>query len=703
MWAYDNFVSKIQDQNIDDPIVRQQLKQAFKDIAKTDEGADYFDNQQSIPKTYFNEKMLPELMKMDVTTRWDLLKVLQDRKNDLASLVENIHSTMTFAPRKWMVAQELRTTIPGTIGTTLLETKYFIDSVAWLQNGKEREQALLMEVYDRAKRVQAKFDNYVWKGDGKQYGSWEWTIQNFMSWDDVVEFYGEEGKNQARAEVEDTDKDKIEDILQMLTDKAKNPTDTSVDFSTMWGKNINLGNKINQLAEMASYLDALERGIDDAEQWWVWALASLPADIAWTLINWVKPSNITNAVSSLSTVVIAIVAWRKWWITKERLKWLLWKWTPSTTAEWGIPESKDKTVTIKGKEYYNPKSDSYKELETSVRSEIEKLKNPPTGTAAISEAEANTRLAKAIRFLENYKTKFLNGHAPYDKTEFGVKLNKIVKGETIIIPTSGKINPLKNSWQLIDTSSRPVQALKNAVTSPVQATKEALALTKEGFSGKGWNLSARMAAITSAESFTAGNKNEPFKIGTDNYTFKWDHAEVSKRLTEIKDYIKTRTDLETWEQAERDLATANTNKNAALARRAELIKSGWYFATNTQQTQQNINWGTSKQKSTARDLSDAWNKVQIAIEEADKAIATHDSSVKTYQQRFVDYNPTAASGATPISSSTEALRINAQAIQAKINSAITSSTHKITFLFDETRRGINLNKFLEKFALTLKK
>jgi hypothetical protein len=40
-----------------------------------------------------------------------------------------------------------------------------------LQNDAEKEAKLLLEVFTRAKRVQAKFDNYVYEGDHKEYGS----------------------------------------------------------------------------------------------------------------------------------------------------------------------------------------------------------------------------------------------------------------------------------------------------------------------------------------------------------------------------------------------------------------------------------------------------------------------------------------------------------------------------------------------------
>lgn len=148
----------------------------------------------------------------------------------------------------------------------------------------------------------------------------------------------------------------------------------------------------------------------------------------------------------------------------------------------------------------------------------------------ITQKEANIRLSKIDRFLNDYKIDFLNGKPPYDVSEFKSKLVKIVNGKTVIVPVppikvDRVVDPaapsptkmervgsaIKNTATAI-AESRIVGTASNSVAHPIIATKEAVALTKEGLAGKGWSLNTRQEAKNAAEALTAGSKNDPFRI-----------------------------------------------------------------------------------------------------------------------------------------------------------------------------------------------
>jgi hypothetical protein len=665
-----------------DASTTQALKNALPKLSDTI--STYSDNG-SMPKEYIESTIIPELTKLDTSTRAVLIDTLNTNKSSFHDLAKEVHTsiqkrqeTLTFTPRKWERAQPLRTTMSGVVGTTLLNVEYFLKSVAWLQDDKEREETLLLEVYSRAKRVQEKFDNYVYEGDSKQYGKWGWPIQNRISGDDVVEFHWTEGKENARAEVEDTDKDKIEDILKMLTDNAKDPKSVSVNFVPMWGENVSLGSKLNQLAEMASYLDALERGLDDTHHWLMAQWIGYVGQGGLWLAKSFLPSSIEWYAYLLTWGTLLFVAWKNWrWkVPANWAKWMVWGGaipagtTPWATTEWA-PESTNKTVTIKGKEYYNPKSDSYKELETAIKDAIEKAKiaQPAVGTAgnpgykpatiAISEKEANIRTVKALRLLEEYKQDFINGKSMPDKTNFELKLSKITDGKTVIA------DPTK-TWL-----ARWLSTLKTAVIRPIIATKEAVVLTKEGLSGKGWSLNARMAAIKSAEDLTAGNKNEPFKVGTDTYTFKWDHAEVAKNMKAMKELFTAREAAEKWEIAETELSKHKGNVTSIEWQIAKLQASGWWKKTTANQSQTVANGATSHNASQSEDLTSSAEKLTEKLTLANENVTRYSALVDQYKAQLSTYG-------TPANSAAEFTDI-----ESKINTAITTAEwSKRAYIYD---------------------
>ena len=766
MWALDqvkNFFTG--DVKIDDPEIRQALKNAFPNLAKA--GSE-FDDLEYLPAAYVKTKIVPALMTMD-EARLQAFKVsIEKTSSDLHSLAKDVESNLRYKPRNPNAQPWADQSIPDRLSKSgkawIKSMEDFMGELTGLRSDAEREQALMAEIVASANRSVIKFDRYVNTGNDWKHGNkaFEWYTINSMR---NTQINKPAPNKQIEKSVENVPRSVFIDVVNSVVAMAQEPSNDVI----INGQSRPVGDstRIAKLAFIASWLSALEAWCDrvlpslvseaarktvtvaaDGTFWvvgefgWViWDEYPVPTVIVGWLLAFagIKTGNLVKHVAnSLWTSVILL--WKagsyipvvkkispfieKFWEAlsignhfSKPAAWTAWSssvaWTPWANPEWppAIPEVTEKIVTIKGKEYYNPKSDSYKELETAVRNKIEGFNTvtPAVGTPgnpgyvpeipAISQAEANTRLAKALRFIEDYKTDFLNGKAPYDKTKFELKLDKITTGGTVVIPVTG------SNWEKVKGIAG------KAVSSPLVTAREATALTREWIAGKGWNLNARMAAVKSAEDLTAGSKNEPFKVDgvTDGYTFKWDHAKVSAEMKEIENLLKERAAVEKWLQLESEI-TAKSTQIIELKRRIADLKSGnSYFKTSSQTTTSlNAAGNPINQSNTTQDLTDTAKDIEKEITEISREKSKLEASAQNsteYKRVFKLNRLSTLLWVTLTEAGHEFTRLS-QEITGKVNSSYNTANAVASGnpnKFRENERGININKFLKLIAESMKK
>ncbi len=522
----------------------QALKNAFPILAND------LDNMDKLTPEYRKEILTPLLIQLDQKKRTELMTTLGKSKSELHGLVSSIDATFSYSSRKWVAPQKIITTLPWVVWPKLQEAGDFLTSVSGIQDANEREQSLLFEVLSRAKKVQAKFDDYVYNGDGKQYGSGGWPIQNFLSWDDISEW-----KKQAHAEVEDTNKDTIEDILLMLVTKAKDPKDTNVDFSGFWGgKSVNLGSKLNQLAEMASYLDALERGIDDANQWWASSIASLPAELgillAWSFI----PSNLTQTVTSVASIILAITAFKKWWITPAKLKTILSRWwvanptwTPWTAPEW--PKTPRRFVEVNPADLkdFKPGEPNHEEYYKKTVEKIKSLGAAPAAPAAwapapapaISAGEVTKRTSLFMWLDKEYRAGKLS-LAEYLKRTEDIMAGR---GKVVVVDNTGRVDKgetVKNIKQRIaDRIPGVSQFTKNNPNGSAAASVSAMQEAKKRIKGTSYESVDFAGAKVEFADTNAKALFEEFRDKIERYSQmqEWD---ANDRIIQAKEALITK-------------------------------------------------------------------------------------------------------------------------------------------------------------------
>jgi cell fate (sporulation/competence/biofilm development) regulator YlbF (YheA/YmcA/DUF963 family) len=516
----------------------QALKNAFPILAND------LDNMDKLTPEYRKEVLTPLLIQLDQKKRTELMSTLGKSKSELHGLVSSIDATFSYVSRKWVSPQKLLNTLPWVVWPKLQEAGDFLTSVSGIQDTNEREQSLLFEVLNRAKKVQAKFDDYVYNGKSQQYGSGGWSIQNWLSWDDLVEFHGAEWKVQAYSEVEDAKKDEIEDILLMLVTKAKNPQDTGVDFSNFnGGKSVNLGSKLNQLAEMASYLDALERGIDDANQWWASSLASLPAEFWVWLAGSLMPSNLTNTATSGAGIILAIALYKKWWLSTTKLKSILWKgwaatstWAPWATTEWPKTPSRFVEVNPTDLKDFKPGEPNHTEY---YKKTLEKIKNLGIAPAipvawalapapAIVPAEVSTRTAKYMALDAEYRGGKMSLAEYLKRTEDVI----VWRGRVLVKDGTGTID----KWE----------SIKNVKQRIMDRTPWVSPFTKNNPNG---SATSSVNAIQAAKNRIKGTSYESVDFAGAKIEFADTNAKAL--FEEFRNKIETYSQMQEWDANDR--------------------------------------------------------------------------------------------------------------------------------------------------------
>ena len=327
MWALDQAKSYFTgDVHIDNPEIRQELKQAFPNLARA---GNEFDDLEYLPKEYIQEKMVPEMMQMQAANFQQFKWITQKISWDLYEHVTNVETNLRYTPKDGNAlpgVQQLPDKLTSSAKSVFKSTENFIADVAGLRTDVEKEQALLAEIITSANRSIAKFDKYVAKWDGKQYGN------KANDWLEI-----DSANIDIRRPANDTDiTNNVEnvprlDFVTVVNDVVKMAQDPSnvVNGSTVWD-----GTRIAKLAYLASWMSALEE----------WCDTVLPNMVAEATTNVVvgTVSTVGNTIYDtgawvasafpMTTLFILSAIWYASWKTGSLVKWILN--IPSVPVRW---------------------------------------------------------------------------------------------------------------------------------------------------------------------------------------------------------------------------------------------------------------------------------------------------------------------------------------------------------------------------------
>ncbi len=250
----------------------QALKNAFPILAND------LDNMDKLTPEYIKWVLIPAIKKMNQA---DLIKLNQSlgTKSELKSLVQDIHDVTVYIPKDgnafpWV--QNSAESIKSPIKSWYKSMVDFMKSLAWIEDVKEQEETLMAEIIASANRSVAKFDQYVLRGDGKQYGDKANDLFEIDSWNTDIRRPTNDKK--IRHNVENVPKIDFVWVVNDVVAMAKDPAST-VNINNaaqpVWG-----GTRVEKLAYLVSWMSALEEWCDRVLPWLVAEAANKTAKVA---------------------------------------------------------------------------------------------------------------------------------------------------------------------------------------------------------------------------------------------------------------------------------------------------------------------------------------------------------------------------------------------------------------------------------------
>ena len=152
--------------NIDDPMIRQALND---NLELTQDQMDVIDTQETLDPDFVNQVLIPKITALQTVDQVSRLKAAVQTNGELKDLVEKF----TFTPFKQDTVPVAKSDVDimrSSLGGAWEDAKKTTTELLNLGNENEKENRLNSELIRRANRVMDKFDQYVLRGDGKQYG-----------------------------------------------------------------------------------------------------------------------------------------------------------------------------------------------------------------------------------------------------------------------------------------------------------------------------------------------------------------------------------------------------------------------------------------------------------------------------------------------------------------------------------------------------
>ncbi len=560
MWALDqvkNFFTG--DVNIDNPEVRQALKNAFPKLAN--EWVE-FDDFPTLPAEYIQEKIVPAIMEMKQENLEEFKRATEKSSSSLNSLANDVEQTLRYRkkdgkalPWNQSVPDMLKTTAKSSFKTA----QDFFSDIANLRTDAEKERSLMAEIVASANRSTIKFDQYVKRGDGKQYGDKANDLFEIDSlhrdirrpaWDKTI-----------RHDVENVPKMDFVDVVNDIVEMAKAPGATVL----IDGKpeTVGDGTRLAKLAYLASWMSALEDGCDTVLPN---ALAQGAANVVKTAANgalWAVGDFATSIYDEYPTTTILtgmIITGAIWKATKsvsgfvgESFK-IVWKgaafiplinkiapwfdkagsffsWLSTASSAWWTewPETPRRFTAASPDELkdFKPGESNHQEY---YKKTLEHIKWLSTAATPVNTNEVNKRTSQFMRLDEEYR-------------RWKMSLSEYLKRTEDIITGKWRIVVVDHSW-VIDKAATQ----KNVIQRVADRTPGVSQFTRNLPEG---SATASVNAIQKAKSRIKGTSYE-------SVDFAWQKIEfadtTAKSLFEgFRDKLERYTQMQEWDATNREI------------------------------------------------------------------------------------------------------------------------------------------------------
>ena len=235
------------------------MKNAFPNLARA--GSE-FDDLEYLPSAYVQEKIVPALMTMDETHLQAFKAATQKTSGELHGLTTDIQQTLRYKSKDGNalpVDQRVPDKIKSTGKVIFRSAQDFISDTMNLRTDADKEQALMAEIIASANRATIKFDQYVLRGDGKQYGD------KANEWTEIDSWHRNISRPTTDKEIShDVENVAKVDFVNMTNSVVAMAQDTS-PYVILDGKQqlVGSGTRLDKLAYLASWMSALEEGCDE--------------------------------------------------------------------------------------------------------------------------------------------------------------------------------------------------------------------------------------------------------------------------------------------------------------------------------------------------------------------------------------------------------------------------------------------------------
>lgn len=202
-----------------DPDSKQALKRSLPTLANDS----IMKDADVLPNEYIKERLIPAIKTL---TEKDLVKLHENlnTQSKLKDLIGDIREVTVYMPRDGNTLpaeQAVPDRLRSSFKSGFKDITTFLAGVADMNTEAEKEEKLMGEIIAAANRSAVKFDRYVLRGDGKQYGD---NANDWFELDDRnTDIKRPKNNNEISHNVENVAKVDFITVLNGIVEEAKKP------------------------------------------------------------------------------------------------------------------------------------------------------------------------------------------------------------------------------------------------------------------------------------------------------------------------------------------------------------------------------------------------------------------------------------------------------------------------------------------------
>lgn len=458
--------------NIDDPKIRQ----ALLDLQLTQDQADVIENSEYLDPDFVNGVLIPQLVAIKTDHEAQKLLSAFQTNAELQDLVQKF----TFTQFQKDVKPDSKTpweTLRSSLNNGMTALGRYFEDLKGIQDQNERLNALNSEIIRRAKRIMDKFDQYVIRGDGIQYGDdrdWLFRDDEEVNATDVKE---------VRKAPEDMSRNQMVEVINSIVIQARND-----ELTVKLGDNTlpRYRDKEHKMRDLLARLEMIETGVDDVLPGYIEWVSRKGADLAKSGLGAGLDGfyGVIDEIIWANNLVIATVVWwivyyktdklaidsiaRKIPVIGSRLR----KPATATPSAPGSPSPSPKTAPKKPRGYVS--------LDLSIpKGSVLHTMQPGSSLHELFRDTIQSKLTTADQKTAYDKLSKNFNAGKFSREEYFRRIQLIIANKHTIGPKLAKLWP-GHSWGYLDatTGNKYTKELKKAANVVTDITTNTVGLAK---------------------------------------------------------------------------------------------------------------------------------------------------------------------------------------------------------------------------------